>query len=365
MWRGLRFWLGALALVSGLALTGTATAAAPVLLSVGHVDRHPMATWSLPAGVESRVIEVATSLAVDSDGAFLPENVATWDNLESEQTSWTSPDQVDPGTYYVHVSGFHLACGPCPLREYSNVVTLVVDGSGGGVSPPPVGTLPPPTGLVLDSRTESSISFSWVAPAGVAVDRFLVFRDGVQIAELPGATASFADTGLAPASEFRYTVVAGAGAELTVPSAELVVRTLAPPLSAARLAGRYTVTMRVVAESGFDDVRRGQRSTETWTFTGSRVRGESPGGSWRMTLRRAGSTYSGRSTARLWGCFFTPVSSTLTLSLRATAAGTIGGAWRVTRFTGRFTDSAPGKTSGIFRCPAARYTAAVTGRAAP
>jgi hypothetical protein len=364
----LRFLVGTLVLTLGLAVTGTALAAAPVLLSVGHVDRHPTATWSLPAGVQSRVIEVATSPATEGAGEFVAANVTTWDNLDDFQTSWTSSDQLEPGTYYVHVSGFHLSCGPCPLREYSNVLTLVIDGSGGGVQPPvqpPAGTLPAPTALALVQRTVGSITFSWQAPAGVAIDRYLVFRDGLQVAEVPGTALSYQDTGLAPATDYRYAVTGASGSELTAQSAELVAETVAPPLAQARLAGRFDVTLRVISTSGIGDLHKGARSTETWSFTPgaskTRLRGESPGGSWRMTLSRKGTSYSGRTTGSLWQCFFSDVRSTMTLTLRVKKGDGVDGKWRVTSFTGAFTASGPGKTTGLFKCPPGRYTASVSG----
>jgi hypothetical protein len=62
--------------VLALSLAGSpAFAAPPTLVSVGRIDRHPTATWTLPPGVESRVVEVATSPATASDGYFFNENV--------------------------------------------------------------------------------------------------------------------------------------------------------------------------------------------------------------------------------------------------------------------------------------------------
>ena len=124
------------AAVAALAIAPQAVAAPPTLLTVGHVNRHPTATWSLPPGVESRVVEVATSPAAASDGYFFFENVVAFDVPEPSQTSWVYGFQLDPGTYYVHVAGYDPACAyePCPGREWSNMMTLVIP------RPPP----PPP-----------------------------------------------------------------------------------------------------------------------------------------------------------------------------------------------------------------------------
>jgi hypothetical protein len=52
-----------------------------------------------------------------------------FDLLEETQTTWLDSDQLPPGTYYVHVSGFDEACyyaGRCPVREWSQILPLVV-----------------------------------------------------------------------------------------------------------------------------------------------------------------------------------------------------------------------------------------------
>jgi hypothetical protein len=129
------FILSASAL-SALALASHAQAAPPVLLSVGHVDRHPEANWSLPAGVKSKVAEVATSPATSTDGYFFFENVRAFSTLEDSQTHWVYNFQLDPGTYYLHIAGIDEPCffaGLCPVREFSQIMTLVI-------APPP----PPP-----------------------------------------------------------------------------------------------------------------------------------------------------------------------------------------------------------------------------
>jgi hypothetical protein len=124
----------AVATIAALVFVPTAAAAAPILLSVGDISRHPTATWSLPSGVESRVAEVATSPQTSSDGYFFNENVKAFDTLEPTQTSWAYNSQLDPGTYYVHIGGFDTTCSSCPIREWSEIKTLII------AAPPP----PPP-----------------------------------------------------------------------------------------------------------------------------------------------------------------------------------------------------------------------------
>ena len=122
---------------AALVFASPAVAAPPVLTSVSHVNRHPAATWTLPPGVLSRVAEVATSPATSTDGYFFSENVKAFDTLEDAQTNWVYNSQLDPGVYYVHIGGVDEPCffaGQCPVREFSQIMTLEIP------NPPP----PPP-----------------------------------------------------------------------------------------------------------------------------------------------------------------------------------------------------------------------------
>jgi hypothetical protein len=106
-----------------------ALAAPPTLVAVGHDKQHPTASWRLPPGVESQLIEFATDPALGTDGSFVFENIVLEDLVEAGQTSYTSSErQLKTGvTYYVHVSGIDWPCFfvfACPVREWSNVLTL-------------------------------------------------------------------------------------------------------------------------------------------------------------------------------------------------------------------------------------------------
>jgi hypothetical protein len=143
MRRGGKVRLRLVLVVSALALmvVPEAFAKPPTLLSVGHVERHPTATWSLPPGVEAKVAEVATSPQTASDGYFFSENVVSFDTLEPTQTSWTYGFQEEPGTYYVHIAGIDTPCflaSQCPVREFSQIITLVIPATP--PPPPPVAT---------------------------------------------------------------------------------------------------------------------------------------------------------------------------------------------------------------------------------
>lgn len=104
-------------------------AAPPSLVAVGHTEQHPTASWTLPAGVEAQVIEIATSPTQGTDGSFFTENTVLFDLLEDGQTFYTSSDKrlKTGATYYVHMSGLDRPCffaSACPVREWSNILTL-------------------------------------------------------------------------------------------------------------------------------------------------------------------------------------------------------------------------------------------------
>lgn len=112
-----------------LVVPATVLAAPPTLVSVGHIDQRPTARWTLPSGVESQLIEIATDPALSTDGAFLGDNLVLFDLLEASQTTWRSGDRrLTTGvTYYVHMNAIDWPCFfvfECPVREWSNVLTL-------------------------------------------------------------------------------------------------------------------------------------------------------------------------------------------------------------------------------------------------
>jgi hypothetical protein len=115
--------------VAALVVPTVAVAAPPTLVSVGHVKQQLIARWTLPPGVESQLIEIATDPALSTDGAFVGDHLVHFELLEARQTSYTSSDQrLKTGvTYYVHMNAIDWPCFfvfACPVREWSNVLTL-------------------------------------------------------------------------------------------------------------------------------------------------------------------------------------------------------------------------------------------------
>lgn len=114
---------------AALVVPTAAPAAPPTLVAVGHVEQRPTARWTLPTGVESQLIEIATDPALSTDGAFIGDSLVLFDLLEAGQTSWRSRDRrLKTGvTYYVHMNAIDWPCFfvfACPVREWSNVLTL-------------------------------------------------------------------------------------------------------------------------------------------------------------------------------------------------------------------------------------------------
>jgi hypothetical protein len=125
---GSRWGCFACVLVASLSLAaGSATAAPPVLTSVGHVYRHPTAIWTLPAQAEAAEIEVATSPTTRADGSFVGANVVDWAFLNGRATTWRSPRELQRGgRFYVHVAASDYGCAECVDPEWSNVLSFVL-----------------------------------------------------------------------------------------------------------------------------------------------------------------------------------------------------------------------------------------------
>jgi hypothetical protein len=116
---------------SALAGVSEAQAAGPILLSVGHVQRHPEATWSLPPGGDAWTLEIATHPETGTDGSFFEENRVVFEVLSRTQTHFLGTERLDRGTYYVHVSSSNSSCEPTCV-EWSQVLELLIE------RPPPL-----------------------------------------------------------------------------------------------------------------------------------------------------------------------------------------------------------------------------------
>lgn len=136
-----RLCVAILAAAVCVAIPGAAKAAPPVLqgVSFDQATKVLTVTWSLPPGVESRVLEANTNPALDSEGYFLfgahdgyyGSNII-FELPDSGATTWLhSYPGLPPGHYYVHVGGFDNTCDSCAFREWTTLGTFDVS------APPP------------------------------------------------------------------------------------------------------------------------------------------------------------------------------------------------------------------------------------
>ncbi len=230
-----------------------------------------------------------------------------------------------------------------------------------------------PTGLAAGASTASSVAFHWSGPAtGPSPDRYLILHDGKVISSVPGTITSFRSTGLAPDSAYQYRVAAVRGGKRSALSAVLTVNTKAPPVSAARWQGRWTVDIRITKGA---EALRGQGPkgwTEAWQAspqcpTGPctvRLTGELNRKAFKATLTRAGAVYTGTTTANVFPCGkpadSVPIRSTLTIQVTVATAQSVNRAWLAGTWTGRMTISSPYTSTSTFYCNAFRLTTAIS-----
>jgi len=145
-----------------------------------------------------------------------------------------------------------------------------------------------------------------------------------------------------------------------------VVSTATPPLSAARLAGPWTVQLNLVRRGGLIGARRW---TESWLTSPTCAAGScaeilsgSIGGyRFTATLDRSGARYAGTTRARLFPCrsgaSSFPMRDTMTFQLKITGAHVVHRAWTAISWTGALVMSNPYTSSGNFFCPASSQAA--------
>ena len=224
-----------------------------------------------------------------------------------------------------------------------------------------------PAGLTAGHSTTGSVVFHWSRPAaGPAPDSYLILRAGRVIGSVRGTVTFYRQVGLAPATAYRYQVAAVRDGKRSALSSALVVRTATPPLSAARLAGPWTVQLHLVRRGGLIGARRW---TESWLTSPTCAAGScaeilsgSIGGyRFTATLDRSGARYAGTTRARLFPCrsgaSSFPMRDTMTFQLKITGAHVVHRAWTAISWTGALVMSNPYTSSGNFFCPASSQAA--------
>jgi len=231
-----------------------------------------------------------------------------------------------------------------------------------------------PAAVRAQSLTSTSVLVQWAQPTtGASVDSYLIRRDGVQVGSVLGRVTSYQDKGLAPATAYRYSVVAVSGTVRSVPSPALVVKTLTPPLSSARLEGLWTVDAKVI-KSNYIDIdgksNMGHAETDSWQFVPTCavgacdvvVSGDWYGTPFKATLTHAGAVYMGTTKASITSCgpSSIPVQDTLTIQMTVKNAGASDQIWSASSWVGTLEDYSPAIGVGADSCSAASFTASVS-----
>jgi hypothetical protein len=148
-----------------LVSVSVAQARPPVLLTVGADGGRATALWTKESEMKSRFIEIATQPEVNEHGYFRGGTIFSFSTLGAQQTTFKDacqPCVLQVGAkYFVHVATEDSKYfGKCPGREFSNMMSLVlnqdntttVEDLGGGhppCPPTPAGTVsggtPPPS----------------------------------------------------------------------------------------------------------------------------------------------------------------------------------------------------------------------------
>jgi hypothetical protein len=217
------------------------------------------------------------------------------------------------------------------------------------------------------------VAFHWSGPAtGPPPDTYLVLHDGRVIGSVPGTVTSFRSTGLAPDTAYRYRVAAVRGGQRSALSPALTVNTKAPPVSAARWQGRWTVDIRIT--KGADALRgKGPKGwTETWQASPRCHSGlcavQLSGGlnrrTFNATLIRSGAVYTGTTTASVFRCGkpvdSVPIRSTLKIRVTVRTAEPIGRSWVAGTWTGQMVISSPYTSTTTFYCNAFQLTTSIS-----
>ena len=234
-----------------------------------------------------------------------------------------------------------------------------------------------PAAIRAQSPTATSVLVRWPsATAGPTVDAYVIRRDGVQVNQVPGTLTSYQDKALAPATTYRYTIVAVAGGLRSVPSSVLVGTTLTPPVSEARLQGSWSVTS-TVTKSGGGSLTVGTKRTGTWLFTPKCAEGPcavvlsgNQGGSanphpFTMPLTGSGPVYTGSTKAHITHCgqskALKDVVNSVAVKVTVKTAGVDARAWSANSWVGTMTISSPYTSAGGgWYCPPQSVTTSLT-----
>jgi hypothetical protein len=231
-----------------------------------------------------------------------------------------------------------------------------------------------PTGLKAGTATTGSVMFRWSDPAsGPLPDSYQILSSGKVIGSVAGRITSYRVGGLAPDTAYQYRVAALRGGKRSALSAVLTVNTTAPPVSAARWQGPWSVNIKIVQGS---DALRGKGAkgwVESWRATPQcpagpctvQITGDLNRHPVKATLTRSGAVYRGTTKASIFRCGkpadSVPIRSTLTIRVTLSGAQPNGHAWVASSWRGRMVISSPYTSASTFYCNSFTLTTSVSG----
>jgi chitodextrinase len=156
-----------------------------------------------------------------------------------------------------------------------------------------------PTGLTATMASGTEIDLAWSAASDdVGVTGYRIYRDGDAIGEVDGATTTYADTGLAPATSYSYTVkaydAAGHGSNAsntaTTTSGDTIVPNAPTALTAKAGSGAsvdlsWTAATDNVGVTGYQIFRNGSKIADTGPGTTYNDATTSPVTTYTYTVR--------------------------------------------------------------------------------
>lgn len=231
-----------------------------------------------------------------------------------------------------------------------------------------------PAGLKAGAATTGSVMFRWSNPAsGPLPDSYLILSSGKVVATVPGSVTSYRTGGLAPDTAYQYRVAALRGGTRSALSAVITVNTTAPPVSAARWQGTWSVNIKIVKGAGALRGKGDKGWVESWRATP-----QCPGGPCtvqltgdlnkhpiKATLTRGGAVYQGTTTADIFRCGkpvdSVPIRSTLTFRVALSGGQPDGHAWVASGWRGSMVISSPYTSTSTFYCDAFTLTTSLSG----
>ncbi|MEW5355769.1 chitinase [Streptomyces sp. 16-176A] len=158
----------------------------------------PNSTYTLSAWVQGGYAYLGATGTGTTDVSTWTPDTGTWKQL---QTTFTTGSSTSSVTVYLH--GWY-----GQAAYYADDVSVSGPDGGGGGDPAP--TVPAaPGGLAVSSTTSSSVSLAWNTVSNAT--GYNVYRDGVKVASVTGASATVSGLTASTAYSFQVTATNAAG----------------------------------------------------------------------------------------------------------------------------------------------------------